>query len=239
VPAFLRGARALFDYRDFLGREDSQSPQIAIPSVAIEPGEAGALRLLAGWGLPVVATLTINSESELERFDADYPVALKTAVPGIAHKSDVGGVVLDIQTEDELRDAYRSMAARLGPEALLAPMAGEGVEMLLGCRQDPQFGPVVLIGCGGIHAETLNDVVVALPPFSVAHARRCVDRLRLRPMLDERRGKPRRDIEAFCDAAARFSVMVDALGNAFREIDINPILVHDSGCTIVDALVVP
>jgi acyl-CoA synthetase (NDP forming) len=236
VPAFLRGVRAMFDYRDFLGRADSEVPRIGIPSAAIAPGEAAALRLLAGWGLPVVPTLMINHESELPA--ADYPVVLKTAAPGIAHKSDVGGVVLGIESEDELRAAYRSMASRLGPEALIAPMADDGVEMLLGCRQDPQFGPVVLIGFGGVHAETLRDVVFVMPPFSAAVARRNVERLRLRPVLDAQRGKPPRDIEAFCDAAARFSVMVDSLGNAFREIDINPIIVHEHGCTIVDALVI-
>ena len=90
---------------------------------------------------------------------------------------------------------------------LVAPMVEDGIEMLLGCKQDPQFGPVVLIGFGGIYAETLKDVVFALPPFSAQHARRCVDRLRLRPLLDGLRGKPSFDIDAFCNTAARFSAM--------------------------------
>ena len=110
--------------------------------------------------------------------------------------------------------------------------------MMLGARTDPQFGPVVLIGFGGVYAETLKDVVFALPPFGTEHARHCVDRLRLRPMLDGQRGQPPADVDAFCDAAARFSVMVDALRDGIREMDINPIIVHETGCTIVDALVV-
>jgi hypothetical protein len=110
--------------------------------------------------------------------------------------------------------------------------------MMLGMRVDPQFGPVVLIGFGGIYAETLKDVTFALPPFCPAHARRCVDHLQLRPMLDGQRGKPPADIDAFCDTAARFSAMIDALRHTLTEVDVNPIIVHGSGCTIVDALVV-
>lgn len=237
VPAFLRGVRALFDYRDFLARRDGAFPKVDAPTTSIEPGEAGALQLLAHCGLPAVPAALVNNESDA--IASEYPVVLKTAVPGIEHKSDVGGVVLNIETEDQLRAAYQDMADRLGPEALIAPMVGKGVEMMLGARIDPQFGPVVLIGFGGVYAETLKDVVFALPPFSVAHARRCVDRLRLRPMLDGQRGQPPADVDAFCDAAAHFSVMVDALRDDIREIDINPIIVHESGCTIVDALVVP
>lgn len=236
VPLFLRGVRALFDYRDFLARENAAPPGVDLPSGAIEPGEAAALRLLADCGLPVVPVTIVSDESDAVA--DDFPVVLKTAAPGILHKSDVGGVILDIESEDELRACYRDMAERLGPAALIAPMAGDGVEMMLGARLDPQFGPVVLIGFGGVYAETLRDVAFALPPFTAEHARRCVDRLQLRPMLDGKRGRQPSDVDAFCDVAARFSTIVDALGDSIHEMDINPIIVHEKGCTIVDALVV-
>ena len=236
VPNFLRGVRALFDYRDFLQRNDDSPPKIDAPDPVVGTGEAAALQLLADYGLPVIPVTEIASESDIvvERF----PVALKTAAPGAHHKSDVGGVVLNIKSAEQLHAAYADMAARLGPEALIAPMAQDGVEMMLGCRQDPQFGPIVLIGFGGVYAETLHDVVFAMPPFAAAHARRCVDRLQLRDMLDGQRGNPAADIDAFCDAAARFSVMVDKLGHELQEVDVNPIIVHETGCTIVDALVI-
>jgi acyl-CoA synthetase (NDP forming) len=236
VPIFLRGVRALFDYRDFLKRDDGSLPEVVTRPAPIEPGEAAALQLMAEFGLPVVPMTTIIKESEAVA--ETYPVVLKTAVPGVLHKSDVGGVVLNIGSEEQLRVAYAEMAERLGPEALIAPMAGEGVEMMLGMRMDPQFGPVVLIGFGGIHAETLGDVVYALPPFTAEHARRCVDRLQLRPMLDGQRGRPAADVDAFCEAAAHFSVMVEAMRDTLKEVDVNPIIVHESGCTIVDALIV-
>jgi hypothetical protein len=233
---FLRGVRALFSYRDFLNRQDGAAPSVEANVTALAPGEAGALQLMSECGLPVVPTAAISCESDIVA--SRYPVVLKTAAPDILHKSDVGGVVLNIESEEELRNAYTDMAKRLGPEAIVAPMVGDGVEMMLGMRVDPQFGPVVLIGFGGIYAETLKDVTFALPPFSAAHARRCVDRLRLRPMLDGQRGKPPADIDAFCENAARFSAMIDALRHTLIEVDVNPIIVHESGCTIVDALVV-
>ena len=236
VPMFLRGVRALFSYRDFLNRQDGKPPSVDANVTALAPGEAGALQLMSECGLPVVPTTAISCQSDIVA--SRYPVVLKTAAPGILHKSDVCGVVLNIESEEELRNAYTNMAKRLGPEAIIAPMVGDGVEMMLGMRVDPQFGPVVLIGFGGIHAETLRDVTFALPPFSAAHARRCVDRLQLRPMLDGQRGKPPADIDAFCETAARFSAMIDAFRHKLTEVDVNPIIVHESGCTIVDALLV-
>jgi len=236
VPMFLRGVRALFAYRDFSNRQDGKPPSVEANVTTVAPGEAGALRLMSECGLPVVPTTAISCESDIVA--SRYPAVLKTAAPDILHKSDVGGVVLNIESEEQLRNAYTDMAKRLGPEAIIAPMVGDGVEMMLGMRVDPQFGPVVLIGFGGIYAETLKDVTFALPPFCPVHARRCVDRLQLRPMLDGQRGKPPADIDAFCDTAARFSAMIHALRHTLIEVDVNPIIVHESGCTIVDALVV-
>ena len=107
-----------------------------------------------------------------------YPVVLKTAVAGIDHKSDLNGVYLDIKDETQLRAAYQDLSRRIGPRVLVAPMIeAKGVEMLLGMIHDEQFGPVVVLGFGGVHVEALADVVYALPPFDVAEAHRLVDRL--------------------------------------------------------------
>jgi hypothetical protein len=117
-------------------------------------------------------------------------------------------------------------------------MIKEGIEMILGARRDPQFGPVVLIGFGGIHAEVLKDAVFALPPFEADTARRKVDTLRMRPLLEGTRGRPPYEVAAFCEAAARFSAMVHALRDDLDEIDINPLVVTAGGCIALDALVV-
>lgn len=249
VSVFLRGVRALFDFRDFLLREAGKLP-IAENDVVdrwrpkltggTSLDEADSLRLLADFGLPVTQTLPATDEPSLlvAADKVGYPLALKTAAPGVQHKSDIGGVMLHLDSAEQLRQAYSAMSSSVGPRVLVAPMAADGVEMLLGVRRDPQFGPIVLIGFGGIHAETLQDVVFALPPFSTRYARRCVDRLRLRPLLDGLRGQASADVDAFCETAATFSAMVDALRDELAELDVNPVIVHDSGCTIVDALVI-
>ena len=167
-----------------------------------------------------------------------YPVVLKTAVEGIAHMTESDGVVLDIADEDKLLRAYRDISARLGADAIVAPMAASGVEMILGARRDPQFGPLIIVGMGGVLAETVKDVRFALPPFDAAWARRLVDRLRFRAVLDGVRGAEAVDVDGFCELAARFSVMVDALGDSLLEIDLNPVIVTQEESIAVDALVV-
>jgi hypothetical protein len=167
-----------------------------------------------------------------------FPVVLKTAA-GIAHKSDVGGVVLGIDCAEALRSAYGELSDRLGPQAYIAPMIeAPGVEMLLGSTRDPQFGPMVVLGFGGIHAETLNDVAVLVAPFDAEAAGRALDRLALRSLLDGTRGAEPVDRHAFCEMAARLSAMVYALRDVVVEVDINPVRVGPWGAVGLDALVV-
>jgi acyl-CoA synthetase (NDP forming) len=249
IPAFLKGVNALFAYRDFLLRKQSDSVDLDREVIAKwrarlrssgSLGEIDALDLFCEFELPATKSIPAGDEDELlsAAEHTGFPLALKTAATGIAHKSDRGGVVLDICDEAELRAAYQKMSSRLGGDVVVAPMAAEGVEMYLGATRDPQFGPVVVLGFGGIFVETLRDVVFALPPFDAAHARRCVDRLHLRPLLDGVRGQPPADIDAFCTIAARFSATVDTFGDELEEVDLNPVIVHAQGCTIVDALLV-
>ena len=249
VPIVLKGVHALFAYRDFLQQGAAEIPTVAKATAdnwcrqlkgSGASSELASLQMLADFGLPTARVGSARDEETLLAVakDLGYPLVLKTATPGILHKSDQGGVVVGIESVDELRSAYHDMAGRLGPEALIAAMADGGVEMILGVRRDPQFGPIVLLGFGGVYAETLEDVAFALPPFSAEHARRCVDRLKLRPLLDGVRGTAVADIAAFCELAAGFSAMVDVLGDVVEEIDVNPVIVHENGCTIVDALVV-
>jgi hypothetical protein len=133
---------------------------------------------------------------------------------------------------------YQSLKSRLGDDVLVATMADAGVEMFLGIKRDPQFGPVVLLGFGGVLAETINDVQFALPPFDARYARRCVDRTRLRPLLDGVRGSPPVALDSFCETAARFSALVYELRDVVSEIDVNPIIVNRDAAIAVDALVV-
>jgi len=204
--------------------------------------EATALALLADFGLPVVPHALAESEDDAAAAAVrlGFPVVLKTAAPGIAHKSDVGGVILKLADEDAVRSAYRDLSTRLGPRVLVAAMVtGPAVEMIFGLTRDPDFGPIVLAGFGGIHAEVLKDAAVATPPFDAAEARRLIDGLRLRPLLDGVRGAPPSDIDALAAALARFSTLAAAIGDMVEAIDVNPVLVRPDGVVAVDALIVP
>jgi len=143
-------------------------------------GEMEGLALLADYGVPVVETVRADTLEDAiaaaERLG--FPVAVKTAVPGVLHKSDVGGVRLGIDDSPSLEDAYSDLDRELGPQVVVARMAPAGVEIALGIVRDPQFGPCVLLGLGGILTEALGDVAFAAAPLSHAEARALVLRLR-------------------------------------------------------------
>lgn len=249
VWPFLVGVRSLFACRDFFARSANET---SVPDDRIvarwrkrlrsgAPDEALALAMLEDFGISTAQPAAAGSLDEVlaAARAIGYPVALKSAQPGLAHKSDVGGVCLDLGSDEALRDAYRRMSRRLGPRVIVAAMIADGVEMLLGARNDPQFGPVVVLGFGGVLAETLGDVVCALAPFGPEDAQRYLDGLRLRPLLDGVRGKPAVDTPAFCRAAADFSALVYALAGVIDEIDVNPVIATPGGAIAADALVVP
>ena len=250
VEAFLRGVKALLNYRDFISRPEPRTSGIVHKQVQqwrqrlaadAVPDEFASLQCLADFGIPTVAARRAGTEQEAMAAAEvlGYPVVLKTAQPGILRKSDMGGVRLNLGTPDELRAAYADLARRLGPRVMVSALVPDpAVEMFLGMRRDAQFGPVVVMGFGGIHAEVLADVVTALPPFAAETAARLLDYLRLRPLLDGVRGAPAVDVPAFCRAAAAFSQLAVALGEVVQELDINPIRVRPDGCTAVDVLII-
>jgi acyl-CoA synthetase (NDP forming) len=247
---FLTGVRCLLDYRDFGNRPRETTPQPDPELVqrwrrrlasgdTLDEYESGCL--LTDFGIPMnPAVLTNREAAALESAeDLGYPVVLKTAEHGILHKTDRGGVRLNIESPDQLAAAYRDLSDRLGTAVMVTPMIEyRGQELVLGMIRDEQFGPLVMLGFGGINVETIRDVACALPPFGPAAARRMLDSLQLRPLLDGLRDRPALDIDAFCAAAERFSVMAAALGDVIEEIDVNPVLVHSEGCVAVDALIV-
>jgi hypothetical protein len=204
-------------------------------------GEAESLQLLADYGVPTVPFRLVQSPGEAQdaAYAIGFPVALKTAMLEIHHKSDVGGVKLGLADGAAVAAAYTDLAARLGPMALVMPMAPKGVELAFGMVSDAQFGPLVMVGAGSTLIELLAGRAFALPPFDSAEARRLIDSLSLRPLLDGKRGAPAADLEALCDALARFSVMAADLGDLLQEADVNPVSAGAAGCLALDALVVP
>jgi acyl-CoA synthetase (NDP forming) len=260
VAAFLRGARCLLDYRDHLARDQlaqqrmtgARSALLPLPPAALARwrarlaaastlDEIEAQQLLGEFQLPANPSHIVGGAAEARAVarELGYPVVLKTAMPGISHKSDQGGVQLGIRDEATLNAAYQDLASRLGPRALVAPMVGaQGVEMLLGMIHDQQFGPVVLLGFGGVHVEALADVVYALPPFDADEAGRLVQRLKNAALLRSPRHERPLALAEFCVVAARFAALVAELGDSLSEMDLNPVIVHADGCTIADALII-
>src|SRR5262249_45763992 len=160
--------------------------------------------------VPVMPHRLVEDAAAAEAAARDFglPVALKTAMPGIHHKTDVGGVRLGLGDMAVVRAGYEGLALKLGPRGLVIPQAEAGVELAFGAVDDPQFGPLVMAGAGGTLIEIRADRRFALPPFDVPAARRLLDRLKVRPLLDGRRGMPPADIDAVAEALARFSVLV-------------------------------
>ena len=248
----LAAVRGALSYRDFRARPDDPPPlppaaraadrQAARARLREATGpldEAASLSLLEAWGLPAIPHVVVESPAEARLAGAKlgYPVACKTATSGIPHKSDVGGVRLDLANNEALLEAYRDLAGRLGPRALIAPMAKRGVELSLGMIRDPQFGPIVVVGAGGVLIELIDDRRAALAPFGRATARRLLDGLKIRRLLDGYRGIAAVDIDNLADIVALFSVLAADLADLVAEIDINP-LIAGRDIVALDALVI-
>jgi acyl-CoA synthetase (NDP forming) len=243
--------RALIAQRDAADRPPLEGPTPVAEDVrdrwrqrlgeGTEVDELEGLQLLADYGIPVIPSreagsvaVAVGAANEL-----GWPVAIKTAAPGVQHKSDVGGVALGLADADALRTAYEDIAARLGPRVVVAPMAPSGVEVALGVVRDLTFGPLVLVAAGGVLVELMKDRQLALPPLDEHRARSLIDRLRSRPLLDGVRGAPAADVASLAFAISRLSVLASDLGDLIAALDVNPMIVAPGGCVAVDALVIP
>ena len=250
VSQFLIGARCLLNYRDFQLREPMSSVGIDQTKcdywrqrlqAETKVTETLASQCLADLGIPMLQSILVGSEKELALAAASvgFPLVLKTAQPEIDHKSDVGGVVLNIANQADLLKAYREIADRLGPKGMVAPMLqSSGIEMILGISRDSQFGPTVVAGFGGIFAEVLSDVAVLIPPFNATAVKRVLENLSMADLLKGARGASKVDVDSYCEVAARLSEIAVAFSDTLVEVDINPIMLTADGCVGLDALMV-
>ncbi len=178
-----------------------------------------------------------------------WPVALKIQSPDIPHKSEVGGVALNIPDAAALRAAYDAMMQSVGrhkPAAgihgvLVQPMAARGVEMIVSSINDPVFGPVIAVGAGGVNTEIYKDLSRRLAPVDATGASEMLAELRSAALLQGWRGSPPADTAALAELVARVSAFAEAQRDTVGEIELNPVLVHTAGqgCTVADALLVP
>lgn len=236
-----------------LAKPDLESARILIESVLAERRkvltEMESKALLSAFHIPVTKTILARSANEamLVANQLGYPVALKIDSPDISHKSDVYGVVLNLQNGAAVRDAWQDMmatVARLRPDARIngvtvQNMSGKahGRELFIGVSTDQPFGPVISFGAGGTMIELIADRAIELPPLNQFLAQRLIDRARCAETLDAWRGAPPADREAIERILLRVSEMVCALPQ-LREMDINPVIVDANGALAVDARIV-
>ena len=203
-------------------------------------GESEALALLSDFSVPVVNHVRISSRSELPGAaeSIGYPLVLKTAQPEINHKSDSGGVFIDLQTEQELLACYDDLHHRLGPEVLVSQMIGKGIEIGLGTVNDAQFGPIIMVAAGGVLVELLSDRAVAMCPVSPQQADEMIASLKADKLLRGVRGNKAVNRQALIDIVVSLSDIAFEFRDGIAEIDINPVLVNTLGALAVDALIV-
>jgi acyl-CoA synthetase (NDP forming) len=226
-------------------------PAGALPPPARAVNEVDAKTILASAGIPSVAERVAADEDAAARAAAalGYPVVLKIASADIAHKSEIGGVIVGLDGEPQVREAFRTLVDRARTRApgaridgvVVARMAGRGVETILGVVRDPVFGAVVMFGMGGVFVEAFHDVAFRVAPFGVAEARALIADVKGRVLLTGLRGQPPADEDALARAIAALSVYAAAHAEAIESIDINPLVVlpKGSGVLALDALIVP
>ncbi len=207
-------------------------------AVWLEPGQVE--EVLGCFGLPVPKSGTAQSEDEAVALAAgfDAPAVLKVISPSALHKSDVGGVVLDVSGEEAVRSAYRAVTSAVpDPEGVLVQeFVGGGHEVLIGITQDPNFGRLVVFGMGGVFVELIRDVAFRIHPITDVDAREMLGDVRSSRLLDGYRGGEAGDVAALLDALLRVSAMVEAIPELV-EMDMNPVKVRPpgQGLIVVDA----
>jgi acetyl coenzyme A synthetase (ADP forming)-like protein len=210
----------------------------------LEPHEA--LALCAAYGIPTVSSQVVRSAEEAASVakTLGFPVAMKIVSHDIVHKSDVGGIMLNIATVDEARVAYARMLrdvhtavpnANVG-DVLVQPMVAGGVETIVGMTRDPLFGPLVMFGLGGVSVEALQDVVFRIAPLGVAEAADMLDGIRGARILDGMRGRPAVNKVGLAEVLCRVSQLALDFPD-IQELDLNPVLAFADHIVVVDARV--
>jgi len=243
-PTPERGIKALHQFFRFEGLPiPPSSPHASTPGLQLMPASE-AVALLDEARIPVAAAKLAKSPEEASTLARTFgtPVVLKVASPDIAHKSDVDGIRLNLATDKEVRTAYHEImasAAARAPRArvegvTVSPMAGPGgLEVIVGVFTDPQYGPIMMFGLGGIFTEIYKDVQFCLLPASEGELRQTIQGITGYPLLAGVRGQRPKDINKLIDLMKRVSqLVIDNPG--LDQVDLNPVLVYEQGAIVVD-----
>jgi acyl-CoA synthetase (NDP forming) len=257
AEASLRAIRHALAHRDFVAATRHRTVT-AVPARAAPNGRAERWRRLLqerrtpltedeGYALLSDYAISVPRHAVVEDATAllaaarliGYPLVLKTAAPGIQHKSEVDGVRLGIADDQALTAAHADVARRLGPRVLLCAQLPAAVEMALGVLQDRTFGAFILIAFGGVWIEYLNDGVLAMLPLDAALLAQRISEMRLGRVLDGVRGAAACDRAALIRMAVQLGVLAQELDGCIAEMDLNPVLVNANGAIAADCLIVP
>ena len=212
--------------------------------------EIEAKEVFSAYGLPITRTRLAKSEEDAVKLanEVGYPVVMKIVSPDILHKSDAGGVKVNIKDEPAVRDAFRTIMANAKDYKkdanihgiAVQEMAPWGTEVILGSVNDPTFGPTMMFGLGGIFVEVLKDVTFRVAPVSSSQALRMLGEIRGAPILAGVRGEAPRDRQALADTICAYSTMILDLADEILESDANPVLVYGEGkgVKVVDARII-
>jgi acetyl-CoA synthetase (ADP-forming) len=212
--------------------------------VLLEP-EAKAI--CAEYNIPVTRFEVASNEKEAQKFASEigYPVVLKIVSPEIIHKSDAGGVMVDLRNPADVRKAYvkiienvkkyDSQAKIVG--VLVQEMAPQATEVIVGAIKDPQFGPTIMVGLGGIFVEIFKDVNFRIAPLNAEDAKEMITELKAYPLLKGFRNTPPADIEALVEILCSTSRLVMEHPE-IKELDLNPVMVYEKGAKTVDARII-
>lgn len=244
VEDLLAVLRGLAEYGAFAAT--AGEPPVRPDEVPAAPptGACSLAELAAGYGTPFAAERACRTVEDAVAAAASiaYPVVLKGDVEGITHKSDLGLVRVGVRDETELRDAWSAIAAAARAQAGAARFAGcvvqeqipAGLELICSIRRDPQFGPLVLVGAGGVTVELTRDTISAPAPISAARAEALLRSLRLAPLFDGYRGRAPLDVAAVARLVAALSWLAVDLGERLVDLEINPLIVGPGGIKAVD-----
>jgi acetyltransferase len=204
----------------------------------LQVSEGKGKDILSAYGFRIPqGSLAANAEEAVEIADRiGYPVAMKIASPQVIHKSDLGGVQLNLQDAESVEDAFDLMTMKIGkrmPDAVIEgiyveEMVGKGLEVIIGMNRDPQFGPMLMFGLGGIFVEVLKDVTFNLAPITETEAVQMLKSTRSYAMLEGKRGQRRVDIGAIASGLQRISQLTTDFPQIL-ELDINPFIVGEFG----------
>ncbi|WP_313503298.1 acetate--CoA ligase family protein [Corynebacterium variabile] len=238
--------------REYLAEQEGVVAVNTMPAIVTVPEKKGTWSeevsrdLLASVGVPVVTGVTVTDADEAVRVAADTggPVAMKIVSPDIAHKSDIGGVKLNVEGEDAVREAYAAIdaAGRSVKDArisgvLVSPMRTDGLELLVGAVRDPDWGATLAIALGGVFVETFKDSVLTQLPVTPERVKKLISTLKSYPLLTGARGTVPADLDQLAGVVSRIGDLVLSLGDQLEALEVNPLRVNGDQVEALDALI--